>query len=135
MVGSRAAFADPGVEMLINTLWHKELRILGPPIAAFGKPDLFFTKRLAMGFGCILFVRRTVADMAVKNDEGWPALRLPEYLDSVLNSIRVVCIPNSQNIPSVTKEPGGHVLGERNASVAFNCDVIVVVHPAEVVEP
>src|ERR1700730_8232120 len=102
MVGSRAAFADPGVEMLINAVWHKELRILGPPIGAFGKPDLFFTKRLAMGFGCILFVRRTTTDMAVPNDEGGACLLLPEYLDSILNSIRVVGIPNSQNIPSVT---------------------------------
>src|ERR1700692_3510533 len=35
----------------------------------------------------------------------------------------------------ITEEPGGHVLREGNAGVAFYGDVIVVVHPAEFVEP
>ena len=53
--------------MLIDTVRHEELRVLGPPVAAFGKADLLFTERLAVGFGGVLLVRRTVADMAVEN--------------------------------------------------------------------
>src|ERR1700719_761820 len=127
MAGSRAAHADASIEMLINTVRHQELRILGPSIAAFGKADLFFTKRLAMGIGAVLFVRRTVAHMTVKNHEGWPALRLPESLEGVFDATGVICVANPQNVPSVIQEAGRYILREGNPSVAFDCDVIVVV--------
>src|SRR5207247_316570 len=39
-----------------------------------------------------------------------------------------------QNVPSVSQEPGGNVLGEGDARVPFDGDVIVVVDPAELVE-
>src|SRR5215475_8351704 len=73
--------------------------------------------------------------MAVENDEGRPVLRLPEDFEGVLDPIRVVGIAYSQDIPSVGQKPGRYVLREGDASVAFDGDVIVVVDPAEAVEP
>src|SRR5260370_31393816 len=73
--------------------------------------------------------------MAVENDKSWPTLRLPEDLEGVLDAIDIVGIANPQNIPSITQEPSRHVLREGDTSIAFDSDVIVVVHPAEVVEP
>ena len=56
----------------------RNLRVLGPAVAALGEADLFLAERLAVGRGGVLLVRRTVADVAVEDDEGRPALRLPE---------------------------------------------------------
>src|SRR5258705_3828137 len=125
MMGGRAACADPRFEMFINAVRHQEFRVLRPSIAALCKTDLFFAKRLAVGVGAVLFVRRTVADMAVKNDEGRPALRLPESLKCVLDAIGIVGVAKSQNIPSITQEPGRHVFVSGYASVAFDRDVTV----------
>src|SRR6058998_1719662 len=72
--------------------------------------------------------------MAVENDEGRPPLCLAEDFESVLDAIDVVGIANPQNVPSVTQEPGRYILREGDARVAFDCDVIVVVDPAEIVE-
>src|SRR6266404_4777722 len=72
--------------------------------------------------------------MAVENDKGGPTVRLAEDLEGLLDAIGIVGIADPQNIPSVTEEPGRNVLREGNARVAFDGDVIVVVHPAEVVE-
>src|SRR2546429_4468 len=63
-----------------------------------------------------------------------PALRLAEDLESVLDAIDVVGIADPQNVPSVAQEPGGYVLREGDARVAFDGDVIVVVDPAEIVQ-
>src|SRR5260370_368003 len=134
-MGGRAACADPNLKMFINTVRHEELRVLGPTIAAFSKADLFFAERLAVGIGCVLLVWRTVAYMAVKNNEGRPTRCFPEGFKGVLDAVGIVGVANPQNIPSITQESGRDVLREGNASVAFDCDVVVVVHPAEVVEP
>src|SRR5882724_7220397 len=134
-MGGRAACADPRLKMFINTVRHEELRVLRPTVAAFSKTDLFFAKRLAVGIGRVLLVWRTVAYMAVKNDERRTTLRFPEGFEGALDAVGIVGVANAQDVPSITQEPGCHVLREGNASVAFDCDVIVVVHPAELVEP
>ncbi len=134
-MGGRAACADPRLKMFINTVRHQEFRVLRPSIAALCKADLFFAERLAVSIGCVLLVWRTVTYMAVKNDERRPTLRFPEGFEGVFDAVSIVSIANPQNIPSITQEAGRHVLREGNASVAFDCDVIVVVHPAEMVEP
>jgi len=87
-----------------------------------------------MGLGRVVLVRRAIADVAVQDDDGGAALRLPEDLEGVLDAIHVVGVAHAQHIPSITQEPRGHVLGEREACASFDGDVIVVVDPAQVVE-
>ena len=130
----RAARADPGREVLVDTVGDEKLRVFGPSVAALGKADLLVAERLAVGFGGVLLVRGTVADVAVENDEGRAALRLPEDLKGVLDAIDVVGVADPQNVPPVTQEPGRDVLREGDARVPLDGDVVVVVDPAEVVE-
>jgi hypothetical protein len=84
--------------------------------------------------GGVLLVRRAVADVAVQNDEGRPALGLPEDLQRVLDALDVVGVADPQHVPAVAQEAGRDVFGEGDARVAFDGDVVVVVDPAEVVE-
>ena len=73
--------------------------------------------------------------MTVENNECGAAFRLPEDPERLFDTIDVVRIADSQDIPSVRNESCLNVFGERNAGVAFDRDVIVVVDPAQVVEP
>jgi len=103
----RATDANAGSEMFIQAIRHKELRVLGPAVASFGQADFLFAKRIAVGFGGVLSVRRAIADMAVENDEGGPAFRQPEYRESVLEAVNVVGITDAQDVPIVGEESRG----------------------------
>ena len=59
-----------------------------------------------MGLRRVLLVRGTVADVAVEDEEGGSALRLPEDLQGVLDAIDVVGVPDPQDVPAVTQEAG-----------------------------
>jgi hypothetical protein len=52
----------------------------------------------------------------------------------MLDAVNVVGVADAQDVPAVAQEPGRDVLGEGDARVAFDGDVVVVVNPAEVVE-
>ena len=73
--------------------------------------------------------------MAIENNECGAAFRLPKDLERLFDAIDVVRIADSQDIPSIRNESCLNVLGERDACVAFDRDVIVVVNPAQIVEP
>ncbi len=61
--------ADSLAEVLIYAIGHKELRILGPAVAALDEPHLVRTERLAVSGRRILYMRRAVADVALNQDE------------------------------------------------------------------
>ena len=84
--------------------------------------------------GGILQIWRTIADMAVEDDESGSILRFRKDSEGMLDPIDVIGIANSQNIPTVAQEPSSDVLGKCDVCVAFDGDVIVVVDPAEIVE-
>src|ERR1700739_4648489 len=85
--------------------------------------------------GSVLLMRGTVSDMTVENNECGAAFRPSKHLEGLLDAIDVVRISDSQDIPSIRNESRLDVFGERNASVAFDGDVSVVVNPAQVAEP
>lgn len=60
-----------------------------------------------MSGGRVLFVRRAVADVAVENDQSGFVLCLPESLERTLDSIYIVSVLDSQNIPAVCEESVG----------------------------
>ena len=84
------AHADAIREMLAHSIGHKELRVLWPAVKALGEADFFFAQRLAMGLGGVVFMRRAVADVAVQNDQRWPALGLAEHVQRVLDAPGIV---------------------------------------------
>src|SRR6476660_6972732 len=72
--------------------------------------------------------------MAVQNDECRATLGLVKDIQRLLDALDVIGIAYAQNVPPVAEEAGGDVLGEGDARVAFDGDVVVVVDPAEVIE-
>src|ERR1043166_4741850 len=120
--------------MVVNTFGNQKLCVLRPAIGAFGEHDLIVAERLAVSFRSILPVWRTVADMAVEDDESRPALGLTENVESVLDAVGVVGIANAQNVPSITEETRRDVFGESDAGVPLDRDAVVVINPAEVVQ-
>src|SRR5580700_981440 len=60
----RAARANTRAKVLVHSVGNKELCILGPAVASFAKPNLVVAERLPMSSSRVLFVRRTVTDMA-----------------------------------------------------------------------
>ena len=60
--------------------------------------------------------------------------RLAKQAEGVAQRVQRVDVRNSDDVPAVTGEAGGHVLAEAQVSVALDGDVIVVVDPTEVRE-
>ena len=87
-----------------------------------------------MGFRGVLFMWRTVADVAVQDEEGRAARRLAKHQQGLLDSINVVSVADAQNVPTVTQESGGDVLRKGDSRIPFDGDVVVVVDPAEIVQ-
>src|SRR5262249_10762368 len=126
--------ANSGGEVLAHRIGNEKLRALRPPVSAFDKANLVLAQRLAVRRGSVLLVRRAVADMAVQNDEGWAPLGLVKDVQGLRDPVDVVGLADAQNVPSITQEAGGNVLGKGYARVAFDSDVVVVIDPAEVIE-
>src|SRR5882724_7785041 len=121
-------------EMLIHSVGYEKLGVWRPAISLLGELDLFFTERLPVNRAAVLTMRRTIADMAVNDDERRPARRAHGIPQRVLNPVEIVGIPYASHVPSVSQKPPRHVFGERDIGLAFDGDVVVVVDPAEVVE-
>src|ERR1700722_1509589 len=79
-MGFCPADTDSIGKVLADVVRDEKLSILRPSIAALRQPDLILPERLSMGFRGILLMWRTVADVAVQDEEGRPAGRLAKYL-------------------------------------------------------
>ena len=124
----------PASNVLHHPVGHEELGILRPAIGALGEPDLVLAQRLAMGGGGIDLVRRAVADVAVEDDQRRPALGLAEDRERILDALEIVGVADPQHVPAIGEEARRDILGEGDAGVALDGDVVVVVDPAQVVE-
>src|SRR5262249_1489181 len=121
-------------EVLVNAVGHQKLRVFGPAVGAFGAPALLLAERFAVRRRRVLLARRTVPDVAVEDDERGAPLGWPKDREGALDAVDVVGIANADHIPPVAQEARGDVLGEGNAGVTLDGDVVVVVDPAEVIE-
>jgi len=66
---SVAALAHYVLKTCVNAVGDEELRVFGPTVVALGQLDFFFAERLAVGGAGVLFVGRSVSDVAIHNDE------------------------------------------------------------------
>src|SRR5690242_14386656 len=87
-----------------------------------------------MSSGRVLLVRRAIANVGVENDKGGPFFRFAKDLERMLDTIYVVRVADSQDIPTVSQKSGGDIFGEGDSRVSLDRYVIVVVDPAEVVQ-
>ena len=105
-MGFRPTYTDSGSKVLADAIRDEKLSILRPSIAALSQPDLIVAERLSMGFRGVLFMWRTVADVAVQDEEGRAARRLAKHQQGLLDSINVVSVADAQNVPTVTQVSG-----------------------------
>ena len=73
-------------------------------------------------------------DVAVDDDQRWSLRLLFESVEGPCEHIQIVCVALPRQVPTIGNEPLGDVLGERPLRVAFDCDLVVVVDPAQVVK-
>ena len=128
----RATCADAAREVLVDTLWHQELFVLGPSVRALRRAHLVLAERFAVGGGSVLLVRRAVTDVAVDDDQRRPLALATEPVERGCNGLRVVGVREALDPPTVGFEARAHVLGERERRVALDRDAVVVVEPDEV---
>ena len=89
----------PASKCCVHPVGHEELGILRPAIGALGEPDLVLAQRFAVGRGGVDLVRRAVADVAVEDDQGRPALGLAEDRERILDPLEVIGVADPQHVP------------------------------------
>src|SRR6516164_6709111 len=72
--------------------------------------------------------------MAVENDQGRPVSCLAEDRECLLDAFEIVGIADPQHIPMVGEKARGDIFGKRDAGLAVDGDMIVVVDPAQIIE-
>src|SRR4029077_20729337 len=128
------ARANTSVESARDPVRYQELCVLGPAVGSLGEPDLLFAQGLAVGRRSVDLVWGAVADMAVQNDQGRPALGLAENGKRICDPLEIVGITHPQYVPPIAEEARRDILREGDACIAFDGDVVIVVDPAEVIE-
>src|SRR5690349_12114134 len=118
--------------MVAYAIWNnKELRRVEAK-ELLDQAYFLFTKRLAVRFGRILFVRRTVADVALDDDQRRSVARAQEALKGELKTVNVVRVTNMQHIPAIREETRGNILGKGDVSVALDTDAVTVINPTQI---
>src|SRR5207244_1669747 len=87
-----ATLADAFLEMLSHPVRHQELLVLRPMIVALRQTDFLLAKRLAMSLTRILFMRCSVPNMAIYNDQRGAILRRLKDAKSSLQHLQVIDI-------------------------------------------
>ena len=85
-----------------------------------------------MGGTRVLFVGSAVSNVAVNNDQSRPIIGVQESLKGARQHGLIIRVSYTSHIPTVAEETGRYILTERQLSVAFDRDPIVVINPAEI---
>src|SRR5216683_5120110 len=107
-----AALAESIRKILLNSIGHQKLRILGPSISALGAADFLLSQGLAMSFLAVLLVRCSKANVAVHDDERRAILCFGKSPDGTFEHAQIVGITHTQHVPSVAEEAGAYILAE-----------------------
>src|SRR5436305_12779910 len=113
---------------------HQELLLLRPMIVALRQPDYLLAKRLAMSLTRILFMRCSVANMAIYNDQRGAILRRLKDAKSSLQHLQVIDISHARHIPAIGDETRSYILAKGQTGPAFNANAVVIVDRAQVGE-
>src|SRR5215831_4625379 len=72
--------------------------------------------------------------MAIEDDERRTLLRFAKDFESLLDTLEVIGVTDTQDIPAVSQKSSLDILGESDARLTLDRNVIVVIDPAEVIE-
>src|SRR4030095_3949455 len=109
---------------LIRAMRDENLRVLRPSVGALDKADFIVAEWFAMRRRRVLFVRRTVSDVAVEHDECGFALSVAENRQRLLEAVHLVRAADSQHVPSISEEANSDILCKGDARVSFDGDVV-----------
>ena len=87
-----------------------------------------------MGGVGVLLVGRTVADVAVHDDQSGPVRGRHRDVERPVEHRQVVGVAHPGHVPAVAEEPCGHIVAEGEGGGALDGDPVVVVDPAQVAE-
>src|SRR6476620_3060316 len=73
--------------------------------------------------------------MTGEDDKCRAALRLPEYLQRIFDTLNIVGIADPQDVPPIAEEPRSDVFSEGDARASLDRDMVVVVNPTQIIEP
>src|SRR5258708_6028724 len=79
-----ATLSQTSLKVAEDSFRNKELCVFGPAVVAFSELDLFFAEGLAMCAAGVLFVRSTVADVTVDDDQSRSVAGLVERSECAL---------------------------------------------------
>src|SRR5437588_8164162 len=111
--------------MLSHTIRHQEFLVLRPTVVALRETNLLLSKWLTMGFLRILFMRCSIANMTVNDDQRGAIVRRFKYPKSSLQHLQVIDISHSRHIPAIGEEACGNILTKGQPCRAFNADMVV----------
>ena len=81
----------------------------------------------------VLLVGRSSSNVRINDNERRAVLHVLGRLERVTEAIEIVGIHDTNGSPSIRDKVSGHVLGEGPVGVTLDGDLVVVVHPDEVV--
>src|SRR6516164_6686461 len=85
-----------------------------------------------MGGTSIMFVRRSVRNVAVDNDQTWPVSYCLHTLESPFQHFKIISIADTRDVPSVGNKACGNIIAKREISVSFNSYPIAVIDPTKI---
>ncbi len=118
--------------MFAHAVGHEEFCVFGPAVEFFREAHFFFAQRLAVSGTGVVLVGRSVAYVAVNDDQSRTVFGVTEDLEGAVEHFEIIGIGNAGDIPAIADEAGGDVFAERPIGGAVEGDVVVVVHPAQV---
>ena len=108
----RASLAHAILELIVHAVRNEKSCILGPSVILLHQLDFCFAQRFAVRFVRILFVRRTISDVAINDDQCRPVFCFQEILVRACEHFEVVCIGNVRDVPSVTCKACGYIFAK-----------------------
>src|SRR5262249_24343746 len=129
-----AARTEIRVEMGPHTVRNKKMRVFRSAVSAFGQAYLVLAQRFTVRGGTIMLVRGAVTDVTVDHDQRRRARFAPVGFEHADEAVRIICIGNMLDIPTISRKARGDILAEGERGLSLNRDVIVVIDPGEVPE-
>ena len=80
----------------------------------------------------VLFMWRTVTNMAINNDQSGTIFGLLKIAIGIAEHLQIVGIGNVSDVPSISLKTQAHVLAERPVRGTIQSYVIVIVNPTEI---
>src|SRR6266705_7135527 len=96
-------------------------------IARLGGTNFLLAERFTVRCGGVLFVWRTIGNMAIHNDQRGAFVFFERRRKGLLQLLKIVGIADALHVPVISHKARCHVVGERQRRVALDGNAVVVV--------